>query len=121
MRTPATLIADLRSIIEPSHVRTDPQTCDHYGRDWTRSFIPNPLAVVFPVIVEQVRKLVRYANARQLALVPSGGHTGLSGVAVACHGEKERNGIEVDHRLLLFTDHRQLHSLTRPGVHESLR
>ncbi|MDS4057397.1 MAG: FAD-binding oxidoreductase [Candidatus Contendobacter sp.] len=83
----AVLLDGIRAFIEPAHVRADPDSCLNYGRDWTRLYAPNPLAVVLPGTVEQVQRLVRYANEHRLALVPSGGRTGLSGAAVACRGE----------------------------------
>ena len=90
MHTPnesAALLDGIRTFIEPAHVRSDPDSGLHYGRDWTRLYTPNPLAVVLPGNVEQVQQLVRYAHEHRLALVPSGGRTGLSGAAVACRGE----------------------------------
>ena len=84
---PTVLLDGIRAFIDPAHVRTDPDSCLNYGRDWTRLHVPNPLAVVLPGSIEQVQTLVRYANDHQLALVPSGGRTGLSGAAVACQGE----------------------------------
>jgi FAD/FMN-containing dehydrogenase len=83
----AALLDGVHAFIEPAHVRADPDSCLNYGRDWTRLYTPNPLAVVLPGTVEQVQRLVRYANGHRLALVPSGGRTGLSGAAVACQGE----------------------------------
>ncbi len=83
----ATLLDGIRTFIEADHVRTDPDSSLHYGRDWTRLYTPNPLAVVLPGTVDQVQQLVRYANDHRLGLVPSGGRTGLSGAAVACQGE----------------------------------
>ncbi|MBL8258580.1 MAG: FAD-binding oxidoreductase [Candidatus Competibacteraceae bacterium] len=77
----------LRAFIGPDHVRADAESKAIYGRDWTRLYPPDPLAVVLPGSVEQVQRLVHYANERRLALVPSGGRTGLSGAAVACRGE----------------------------------
>lgn len=59
----------------------------HYGRDWTRQFAPAPSGVALPESVEQVLELVAWARERSTALVPSGGRTGLSGGAVAAHGE----------------------------------
>ena len=82
-----TLLDGIRAFIEPAHVRTDLDSGLNYGRDWTRLYAPNPLAVVLPGSVEQARQLVRYANEHRLPLVPSGGRTGLSGAAVACRGE----------------------------------
>ena len=83
----STLLAAIRSFIEPEHVRTDADSLLDYGRDWTRLHTPNPLAVILPGTVAQVRQLVEYANQQRLALVPSGGRTGLSAGAVACQGE----------------------------------
>ena len=88
MHTPnesAALLDGIRVFIEPAHVRSDPDSCLNYGRDWTRLYTPNPLAVVLPGTVEQVQQLVRYANEHRLALVPSGGRTGLSGAAAVSY------------------------------------
>ena len=70
-----------------SHLLEDAESALQYGRDWTRVVQPNPCAVVLPNSAEQVQALVRLANAEQLAIVPSGGRTGLSGGAVAAQGE----------------------------------
>ncbi|MBK8183478.1 MAG: FAD-binding oxidoreductase [Candidatus Competibacteraceae bacterium] len=83
----ASLLDGLRAFIEPAHLRTDADSCLQYGRDWTRLYSPNPLAVALPGSIEQVQQLVIFANHHRLALVPSGGRTGLSGAAVACNGE----------------------------------
>jgi FAD/FMN-containing dehydrogenase len=68
-------------------VRTEPDALETWGRDWTRTHEPAPLAVVFPRSTGDVRTIVVLANRHGLALVPSGGRTGLSGGAVAAHGE----------------------------------
>lgn len=68
-------------------VRVDAQSFETFARDWTRQFPVSAGAVVFPRSVDQVRALVRFANEVNLALVPSGGRTGLSGGAVAAQGE----------------------------------
>ena len=68
-------------------LKTDPADLEHYGRDWTRRWTPAPLAIAFPASVEEVQAIVRWANANAVAIVPSGGRTGLSGGAVAAHGE----------------------------------
>ena len=83
----STLLDGIRAFIEPEHVRIDTDSLLDYGRDWTRLHNPNPLAVILPGTLDQVQQLVRYANQQQLALVPSGGRTGLSAGAVACQGE----------------------------------
>jgi FAD/FMN-containing dehydrogenase len=51
------------------------------------SISPRPTAIVFPKTIEQVQAIVRWANTHKVALVPSGGRTGLSAAAVAANGE----------------------------------
>ena len=80
-------IADLRVLLSPEQVLDDPETRAVYGTDWTHVHAPDPLAVVFPRSVEQVVGVVRWANEQGIALVPSGGRTGLSGGAVAARRE----------------------------------
>lgn len=68
-------------------ISTDPAVLQSHGSDWTRFRAPNPLAVVFPRTVDEVITLVKVAAQNGIALVPSGGRTGLSGGAVADHYE----------------------------------
>lgn len=68
-------------------LNTDPADLEHYGRDWTRRWTPAPLAIALPATVDEVQAIVRWANENAVALVPSGGRTGLSGGAVAAQGE----------------------------------
>jgi FAD/FMN-containing dehydrogenase len=68
-------------------VSTDPDILQSHGLDWTRFRQPAPCGVAFPRSPDEVQSLVRFAAAEKLPLVPSGGRTGLSGGAVAEHGE----------------------------------
>jgi glycolate oxidase subunit GlcD len=86
MNQPA-LIDELKTLVEPGKVLTDPDSLEAYGKDWTKHFAPAPTAIVFPKTVEQVQAIVRWANEHKVALVPSGGRTGLSAAAVAANGE----------------------------------
>ncbi|HMZ91263.1 MAG TPA: FAD-binding oxidoreductase [Pseudomonadales bacterium] len=70
-----------------SALLTDPVECHPYGGDWSRQHEPAPLAVALPRSVDEVVALVKLAREFGVALVPSGGRTGLSGAAVAAHGE----------------------------------
>jgi len=81
------VVEQLTAIVGADKFSTDPADLQTFGRDWTRAFPPAPSAIVFPRSIEQVQALVRLANAEGLALVPSGGRTGLSGGAVATRGE----------------------------------
>ncbi len=86
MTTPAQ-IEELKTLVEPGKVLTDADSLETYGKDWTKHFAPAPSAIVFPKTTEQVQAIVRWANAHKVALVPSGGRTGLSAAAVAANGE----------------------------------
>ena len=80
-------IADLQQAVPALRLLTDPAELEHYGRDWTRRWTPAPLAIALPASVEEVQATVRWAKANGVAIVPSGGRTGLSGGAVAADGE----------------------------------
>ncbi len=68
-------------------LKTDPADLEHYGRDWTRRWTPAPMAIALPSSIEQVQAITRWAVEHAMAIVPSGGRTGLSGGAVAAQGE----------------------------------
>ena len=85
--TPDAVIETLKTLVDADKVRVDAESLDNWGKDWTKHFAPAPLAIVFPKTVEQVQAIVRFANEQKLALVPSGGRTGLSAAAVAANGE----------------------------------
>jgi len=77
----------LRRQLPGLRLTTDPAELEHYGRDWTRRWVPAPLAIALPTSVDEVQAIVRWAKAEGVAVVPSGGRTGLSGGAVAANGE----------------------------------
>jgi FAD/FMN-containing dehydrogenase len=81
------LVPELESVLTARQVLSAEADLQHYGRDWSRQVSPAPGAVVFPETISEVQAIVRWANARRMALVPSGGRTGLSGGAVAARGE----------------------------------
>ncbi|MDM8348742.1 FAD-binding oxidoreductase [Pseudomonas sp. sp1636] len=85
--TTAALIEELKTLVEPGKVLTDADSLNAYGKDWTKHFAPAPSAIAFPKSIEQVQAIVRWANRHKVALVPSGGRTGLSAAAVAANGE----------------------------------
>jgi FAD/FMN-containing dehydrogenase len=80
-------LADLADRLPTLRLLTDPADLEHYGRDWTRRWTPAPLAIALPSEVAEVQAIVRWANEHGVAVVPSGGRTGLSGGAVAANGE----------------------------------
>ena len=80
-------VAYFQSILTDDLVKQDPQTLESYGRDWTKKYKPQASVIVFPKSTEQVAKILAYCSQEKLALVPSGGRTGLAGGAVALAGE----------------------------------
>ncbi|MCD9027697.1 FAD-binding oxidoreductase [Luteimonas sp. BDR2-5] len=85
--TPAQRLAQLRAAVPTLQLRTDAEDLAWYGVDWTRRWTPAPLAVALPGDVDEVQAVMRWAHANRVAVVPSGGRTGLSGGAVAANGE----------------------------------
>ncbi len=78
---------NLRQALSGLDISTDPEVLQSHGQDWTRFFVPAPMAVAFPRNVAEIQALVSYAAAEKISIVPSGGRTGLSAGAVAYQGE----------------------------------
>src|SRR5690606_31864343 len=57
-------VPDLRLLTEAADL-------EYYGRDWTRRWMPAPLAIALPATVDEVQAVVRWANAEGVAIVPS--------------------------------------------------
>jgi FAD/FMN-containing dehydrogenase len=81
------VLARIHDSIRPDLVSQDASDLAEYGRDWTRVVAPAPSAIAFPRTTEEVAKLVAICNEEGVAVVPSGGRTGLAGGAVAARGE----------------------------------
>ncbi|WP_370459752.1 FAD-binding oxidoreductase [Aquitalea sp. LB_tupeE] len=80
-------LSSLQHIFPADRLHLDAATCERYGQDWTRYTTPQAAAIVFPVSIDEVQAVVRWANVHGVGIVPSGGRTGLSGGAVATQGE----------------------------------
>lgn len=81
------IIDGLRAIVGDRRVITDSADAAPYGLDRTSFWQSRPGAVVLPGNCEEVAAVIRLANRHRLAVVPSGGRTGLSGGAMATSGE----------------------------------
>lgn len=75
------------SVLDSSGFSEDPADLAAYGRDWTRTLSPAPCAIAFPKTTEDVSRVMAICNEAGVAVVPSGGRTGLAGGAVAANGE----------------------------------
>ncbi|MCC6645028.1 MAG: FAD-binding oxidoreductase [Polyangiaceae bacterium] len=84
---PSNVLADLAALLPPDAVTTEPSELAELGRDWTKVFAPAPSVAALPRTTDEVARIVRLANERGVAVVPSGGRTGLAGGAVAKDGE----------------------------------
>ena len=75
------------AIVGEENVLTDSQDLSNYGQDWSRLYSPAPSFIVKPANTTEVAEVMKLAHKNDLAIVPSGGRTGLSGGAVASNGE----------------------------------
>ncbi len=80
-------LTSLETLLDSDCLLTDTDSLQHYGKDWTNFYTVAPIAIAFPKTTEQVQAIVQWCAQNQIAIVPSGGRTGLSGGAVASNGE----------------------------------
>jgi glycolate oxidase len=81
------VLAGLVAELPDGMVVTDPAVTEGYRQD--RAFDPSagkPLAVVRPLLTEQVQTVLRWASANRVPVVPRGAGSGLSGGATALDG-----------------------------------
>jgi FAD/FMN-containing dehydrogenase len=84
---PAGFLAGVAAGFPPDFLTTDPSELSELGRDWTRVFPAAPSAVALPRTTDEVARIVALCREFRVAVVPSGGRTGLAGGAVAANGE----------------------------------
>lgn len=77
------VVEALKAIVGERNVVTDKHELQALGCDWTKIFTVAPLAAVLPGNTDEVSKVLKACCSRQIAVVPSGGRTGLAGGAVA--------------------------------------
>jgi FAD/FMN-containing dehydrogenase len=84
---PTDFVSALEREFPPDFATRDPGDLAEYGRDWTKVTPPAPSAIAFPRTTAEVSRLLVLANRHRVAVVPSGGRTGLAGGALAANGE----------------------------------
>jgi FAD/FMN-containing dehydrogenase len=87
MPLPPGFLAALAARLDADVLSTDAQDLLTYGKDWTKVYTPAPSAVARPRTTAEVATILRACNDAEVAVVPSGGRTGLAGGAVARAGE----------------------------------
>ncbi len=83
----STFDSDITAIVGQNYVLTEPDDLSYYGNDSSNLFTPYPRLIVKPANTDQIAQIVSLANKHQIAVIPSGGRTGLSGGAVAINNE----------------------------------
>lgn len=84
---PQAFLGSIASDFPADFLTQDPGQKSAYGRDWTKVYEPKPSAVAFPRTTDEVSRLLKLCSSHGIAVVPSGGRTGLAGGAVAAQGE----------------------------------
>ncbi|MDI6626739.1 MAG: FAD-binding protein, partial [Rhodococcus sp. (in: high G+C Gram-positive bacteria)] len=80
-------LSELEPLLSPGAVVTDPDITEGYRRDWAKDpDAGTPLAVVRAQSTEDVRAVMRWATEHNVAVVPRGAGSGLSGGATAVDG-----------------------------------
>lgn len=110
----ASLADDLRRIVGPRAVITDPAALMTYDADGCVMDIHQPHVVVLPETTEQVAAVVALANRHGVPIVPRGAGTGLSGGATPMTGGIVVSLTRMDR--LLEVDARNRRARVQPGA-----
>jgi FAD/FMN-containing dehydrogenase len=92
----ALVLEEIRQTIGADRISLDEDDLKTYGRDWTKAFAPRPSVVVFPRSTAEVSRILALCSQHDIAVVPSGGRTGLAGGAVAANGEMVLSLVRMD-------------------------
>jgi FAD/FMN-containing dehydrogenase len=84
---PAAVLEQVRRDFPKDFLTQEASELQNFGRDWTKVFPPNPSAIVFPRTTDEVSRFLKLCSRHKVAVVPSGGRTGLAAGAVATNGE----------------------------------
>jgi glycolate oxidase subunit GlcD len=87
MSTSVSLLQFFSQTLPSERILHEEQSLQFYGRDWIKDFTANPSLVLLPETTQEVQEIVKLCYQHSIAIVPSGGRTGLSGGATATNGE----------------------------------
>jgi FAD/FMN-containing dehydrogenase len=74
-------------VLDEAQILSDLASRETYGQDWSKVFKPEASLVLLPRTSEEVAACLKICSDNKIAVVPSGGRTGLSAGAVALRGE----------------------------------
>lgn len=75
-------LAAVTEVVGPTNVLTSKDDIAPYATDWRGAYHGAPTAVLKPASTQEVSALVQHCAEVQVAIVPAGGRTGLTGGAV---------------------------------------
>jgi glycolate oxidase len=78
----ASIAAELRRMVKPSHVIDTPASLKAYESDGLTAYRQPPMVVVLPETTAEVSAILKYANDEGIKIVPRGAGTSLSGGAL---------------------------------------
>lgn len=107
------LLKQLEASFPAERLYTDPVDCYAYSYDNSRNFRP-PIAVVFPLTIEEVQAVVCLCNEHKVPLVPRGRGTGTAGGSVPEQGGVALSLERMNRILSIDPDNRM--AIIEPGV-----
>lgn len=87
MKDTTSLANTFAPLLPAERILTDERSRLFYGKDWLKDFQPAPALILLPETTSEVQAIVAACGKHSIAVVPSGGRTGLSGGATATSGE----------------------------------
>ncbi|MEO9531600.1 MAG: FAD-linked oxidase C-terminal domain-containing protein [Crocinitomicaceae bacterium] len=75
-----------KTFLKDSQIKVDEESLEKYAHDETEDLSFPPEIVLVPESVEEVAKILKYANENKIPVTPQGARTGLSGGALPVHG-----------------------------------
>ncbi len=108
------LIEDLRAVLAPERVCTDPEVLASYAGDHSLAPPERPQCVVYPLDAVEVQAVVRGANAHGVPLTPRSSGVGMYGAALPSPGGMVADLSRMDR--ILAIDPRNKKAKIQPGV-----
>lgn len=106
-------LAELNLLLPQNRVYTDPVDCYAYAYDNSRNY-HSPIAVVFPLTIEEVQSVILLCNAHKVPVVPRGRGTGTAGGSVPEAGGVALSLERMDKIISIDPDNRM--AIVEPGV-----
>lgn len=107
-------LVSLQKVVDPARILTQTEDLIPYSFDGTAALRQMPMAVVFPISVEEIAGIMTWARETRTPIVTRGSGTGLSGGSVPVEGCLILCLVKLDRVLEL--DRRNLTVLVEPGV-----